>query len=227
MVMQNANRNTGLTGTTPIGEVIWAQLASPDRKYKSTGEYRVIMRIPEEQAQELVSNIQFVVQDAFKDAEKNCRNPREKENLIRARPSWEPEFDRNTGMETGFVKFRFKANASGVTKDGRDWTLTIPVFDRRGKTMNPVPNVGPGSEVKVAYELFGYKSAALGVGCSCRLKAVQLFKLVQARAKQTAADFGFSSEESDETDMLSPWEENDMQGSDSAMPFGNDTDIPF
>lgn len=177
-----------VSGTTPVGTVIWAQVAVPNRKFKEHGEYAVKLRIHEGQAQSLIKTMKGVIANKLEETKKD-RNFRGEAKLKRVQ-CWELEYD-DSG-ETGFVLFRFKALASGITKDGREWTRTIPVFQSDGEPILPIPNIPPGSEVKVAYELRPFSSPVAGIGCACRLLAVQVFKMAPSVNKRTAEDFGFS-----------------------------------
>ena len=183
----------GVKGTTPVGEVVWAQIASPSKKFKPDGEFLIRLRIQSEHAQSLIDEMKKVIAEKYEDEKRACKNPRDESRLKYAPQCWEREFDASR-KETGFIMFRFKSSASGVTPDGREWTRTIPVFDTKGEPVVQIPDIGPGSKLKVSYELRGYNSPALGVGCSCRLHAVQLFNLSPRKENRTAEDYGFSRE---------------------------------
>lgn len=106
-----------------------------------------------------------------------------------------PCYDEATGKPTGEVEYKFKRKASGKSKeDGKPWTITLPLFDAKGKPMKGV-SVWGGSEGRVTYELVPYFIPGTGAaGVSLKLIAAQVTKLV-TKGQRDATGFGFDAVE--------------------------------
>ena len=192
--MSTQDKRIVVKGTSPAGTAIFPKLFEPDYKWKEEGEYSVKLKLDADAAQPLIEQIEGLVSNAFKEAEDNCKNARDKAKLKMATPCYEEELDED-GNVTGFYLFRFKQQASGISKKtGKKWTRTPAVFDGKGKPItNPEYQVWSGSIVRVAYELTPF-STNIGVGCSCRLIACQIIELATGQSKD-ASTYGFDAEE--------------------------------
>lgn len=194
------NKKAVVKGTTPAGIAIFPKLFEPDYKFDADGTYSVKLKIEAEAAQTLIDQIEALTQEAFAEAESNCKNAREKTKLKYATPCYEAEMDED-GKETGYYLFRFKMKASGISKKtGKPWSRKPAVFDAKGKpVINPDYQVWSGSLLRVAYELSAF-STNIGVGCSCRLVACQIIELSTGQG-QDASAFGFGEEDGFDSGM--------------------------
>lgn len=194
--MANVNtqdKKVVVKGATPVGIAIFPKLFEPDYKWKEEGEYSVKLKLEAAEARPLIDKIEGLVADAHAEAEANCKNARDKAKLKMATPCYDAELDED-GNETGYYLFRFKMQASGISKaTGKKWTNHPEVFD--GK-MHPIKNpeyqVWSGSKVRVAYELSPF-STNIGIGCSCRLCACQIVVLATGQSRD-ASSYGFGEE---------------------------------
>ena len=137
-----------------------------------------------------------LVDAEYAKAEAACKNKLEKSKLKRVEDlPCKEELD-DDANPTGYYLLNAKMKASGVSKKtGKTWKRTPALFDSAGR---PITNTGSlqiwsGSEVRVAYTLEAF-STALGIGCSCRLEAVQIIRLVSGGQKD-ATGYGFGTED--------------------------------
>ena len=193
--MNQERKNLNLkNGTTPLGEVIWADLTVPDKKFNQDGEYKVIFRVSADKAQPLISEIEEIIKTEI--------GLNKKTDKISSYSVYHEELNKD-GSSTGNIVFKFKSDASGRTPDGRDWTRSIPIFDKAGfQVVDPGLLIGAGSKLIVSYDFVGYTSPIIGIGCKARLLAVQLIKHVPPKGRKTAKDFGFNVQEYDDSDYV-------------------------
>ena len=182
---------------TPRGVAVYPRLSRPDTKFKEEGEYKVTLRISEDDAQDLIETLSDAMtaslreaqEEAAKDAAKKGRRPR---SVKQADPPWkeDPEVP-------GFLLITFKMRASGVERDtGRAWTQKPSIVDARGKIINNDDlNIGSGSEGKVSFFIQRFATPTVGAGISLKLKGFQLLKLVEYSGGMSAAALGFGQEE--------------------------------
>ena len=100
---------------------------------------------------------------------------------------WSPVYD-DDGNETGEVEFKFKTKASFVSKEGKTITKTINVVDAKKQPLTDVQIWG-GSVIKVAFQAVPYDVAAVGVGLSLRMSAVQVLELSEGSGGGAASAF--------------------------------------
>ena len=213
---KDTERNV-ISGTTPIGIAVYPKLTEPDYKWKPEGEYSLKIRLSEEDALPLVATMEKLVDAEYAKAEEACKNKLEKSKLKRVEilPCKE-ELD-DDANPTGYYLFTAKMKASGISKKtGKTWKRTPAIFDSVGR---PITNTGTlqiwsGSEVRVAYTLEAF-STALGIGCSCRLEAVQIIKLVSGRQKD-AAGYGFGAEDAGFVGQEEDFADSQPQETDTA-----------
>lgn len=211
--------------TSPKGEFQYPYLNEPDTKFKEEGEYRVSLRLPAEKAAPLVAMIDKAAAEALKEAKKGAKTPKEA-------AKWETKFlpysveTDEEDVETGFVIFKFSSKASGVTKTGREWSRSVPLFDSQGNLLPRkdgkfTVSVWSGSEGYVSYTIQPYApNTQIGASVSLGLEAVQITKLVSG-GNQSAEDYGFGKEEggfetpadSEEADVSEDAEEKEDDGS--------------
>ena len=194
---KDTERNV-ISGTTPIGIAVYPKLTEPDYKWKKEGEYGLKIRLSEEDALPLIATMEKLVDEVYAKAEATCKNKLEQSRLKRVEDlPCKEELDENANP-TGYYLLNAKMKASGVSKKtGKTWKRTPALFDSVGR---PITDTGTlqiwsGSEVRVAYTLEAF-STALGIGCSCRLEAVQIIKLVSGSRKD-ATGYGFDVADTD------------------------------
>jgi hypothetical protein len=173
--------------TTKFGEAQYPYLTQPDYMFSPDGKYHVKLKLTKEDAKE---DIQIVNEIIAKQIADNSKQNSSKE-IKRAPLPYEMTDD-------GFVIFNFKMKASGInSKTKAPFTQKPKIVDHE---TNPLPedkNIWGGSIIRVSYEPIGYNIASTGVGCSLRLKAVQVKKLVEG-----SLNHGFSKVEPEVTTIF-------------------------
>ena len=90
---------------------------------------------------------------------------------------------------------RFSTGASYQTKTGRNFVVTVPIFDAVKNTItNNVGELGHGSKVRINYTIIPYYMTANNFGVTLRLGAIQLLDY-KPLGEQSADDFGFGTVE--------------------------------
>lgn len=182
--------------TTPIGVAVYPWLSKPDDKYDDEGVYSVRLRIPEEEAQELQSQIQEAYDEAYKAACSREGTRKLKTDFL----PWRQAVDED-GKETGEIEFNFKSKASGINKETKEaWTRKVPLFDSKRKPLDSKKVlVGTGSRIKVSFFISPWYTKKFGFGVTLRLVGVQIVELV-AGGGNNAEAMGFGEEEGWEGD---------------------------
>lgn len=181
---------------SPRGIFVYPRLNAPDPEY---GRYSVKLRLSEEEAQPLRQMIDSAI-DAQVEQVKNSGKPKVK----RADPPYAVDED------TGDILFNFKMTASGTRDDGTTWTQKPGLKTASLKDFPAEKIIGGGSEGKVAFSVYPFYTKMVGAGVSLRLRAVQIFKLVELNS-----NYGFEAEDGDDF-------ENSADA--PAAPFDSDDD---
>lgn len=188
---------------TPKGTAIFPRLNSPDTKFKAEGVYEVKLAFDPDtpgldelrrRARAIVdAEYQRVVEKLTSDGKPGLAKKITKSDPFKA------EEDPQTGEATGRVFIKARMNASGISKKtGKPWTRRPDIFDARGNRLARPPLIGGGTELKLAVELAPYYAAAdKVVGCSFRLEAAQIIRLVSF-GERDAGGYGFGAEEGDD-----------------------------
>lgn len=191
------------TIVTPRGTAIWPRLNTPDTKFDSDGVYTCKLAVDADdpslekfraQVQEAIDAKYDEIVDDLKSKGKGAVAKK----VTKVDP-FHVEEDDETGEETGRIVFNTKMKASGVSKKtGKPWKRKVAIFDAKGTAISKPPFINGGSEVKLSVQLLGYYIAKdKEVGCSIRLEAVQVLKLVTG-GHRDAGGYGFGEEEGDE-----------------------------
>ena len=176
-----ADRNYPESIVSPFGTAEWAALVEPDTKFNPLGDFKVNLRLSEEEAEGLIKKITSVKEAALvkfrEEAKAEGKTPKaiEKIKLSDIDP-----FVEDDEVEGEFI-FKFKRKAAIVKDNGEKLTFDIGHVDATGKSIpaDRLPNIGNGSIIRVMAELVPYHMPTSGVGVSLRLKKVQIKKLVE------------------------------------------------
>lgn len=171
--------------TTPLGIAMYPWLNKPDTKFNPDGEFKVNLEVAATAAQSLVTFLDEQFTQAVAKAKKE--NPGKK--IKEGSPGYE------VNEETGNVVFKFKTKAKVTTKTGDTFDQKVALFDAKGKPLVQAPNIGGGSKIKVAFEIFPYYTSMVGAGLSLRVKAAQVIDLVEFTGGGSAGSYGFGEEE--------------------------------
>ena len=184
--MENAKKNQQMN--TPIGTAVYPRLNEPDYKFKSEGEFSVVLRVPENEARPLITALEEKLNTYHTQEVKERRKP----NLKKADLPVKPAVDTD-GNETGDWDFKFKMKHNVTTQSGKSWTQRPKLYDSelRGYKGGVI---GGGSQLAVNFVPATYYTPALGCGITLRLNAVQVVKLKEYTKQQSPEDMGFAKQ---------------------------------
>jgi len=223
--MADAKRKKLPQFTSPRGVFVYPWINKPDTKFNADGEFRLKLRVSEDDAATIIKQLDKAHADAVVEAKAKLKaEGKPTKNMKIADKPYTLELDKETEEPTGHVLINFKQKAKGKNKTtGEEFTRTIPIWDATGKN-KVTKNVFGGSEGKVAYEIQPYYTAQVGAGISLRLKQVQVLKLVAGNGEQSA----FGAEEGYEEESAPPFNENDSnngEGSEGGKAGADDEDF--
>lgn len=189
--------------TTPKGMFKFPKLIEPDYGTKDypdpDGSYKVTLVLSQEDAQALIKDLEPEFEKAIEEGrEAFAKLPvatRKKLGELKVADFYSEVYDKETEDPTGEIEFKFKAKASGKTKEGKEWSRTIPIFDAKGVPVKKLKSIWGGTIGKVCFSASPYFVAGQGTaGLSLRLEAVQIIQLAKG-GNRSASDYGFSTEE--------------------------------
>lgn len=155
--------------TTNFGEALYPYLTIPDLKFDPQGKYHVKLKVKSDDAQTDIGIINDVIARKVADFTKENSG----KGIRRADLPYEE-------TEDGFVIFNFKMKASGInSKTKQPFEQKPKIFDHNLDLLPEDKSIWGGSIIRITYEPFGYSGAATGIGCSLRLKSVQIKKLIE------------------------------------------------
>lgn len=206
--MSTTNRKRPTIHTSPVLTLLWAHLVKPDTRpfqgkavtpaYKVTGMFPV-----GGQEQAFFQNLFDQYLQPFEADKRKAlsQNPRKASKLYRD-VNW--TYD---GALTDSVGVKFKTNASFVY-NGADIEVKVPLYhpNQQQFTEEELEDlvIGNGSTARIAFNVIPYCIDASGqIGCSLRLKAVQLIK-VQRVNTLSGAGYGFGQESQDRITSATP-----------------------
>lgn len=178
------------THTTSKGIAKFCYLNTPNETFKVEGEYSVDFVQSPTEAKPLIALIDAAMAASLEEAKKD--NPKLKKIQV-ADPPYKNDTDKE-GNETGLIKFKFKAKASGTKKDKTTWTFRPRIFDAKGAVIPSTVSIWGGSVVRVCFQIAPFYTAKVGAGVSLRLQAVKVLELKSGQGKD-AASYGFGEEE--------------------------------
>jgi len=155
-----------------VGEFVYPHLNKPDVRFNEAGEYKVTLKVPKNDAVEMMKIIDTAIEGSVAEAEKSSG----KKVKLSPRPYT---------IEGDNVFFKFKMKATGINRKTKEPFSQRPVVLDSQK--NPMPSsvsIWGGTKGKIAYTLRPYYVPALGAGVTAQLKAVQILELVEGGSKQ-------------------------------------------
>ena len=158
------------TKVSVAGEAVYPHLVKPDVRFNEFGEYKVTLKLSQQDASQMVKDIDQAIEDSLAKAEKDNKGKK-----IKSAPKPYKE-------ESGNVFFKFKMKASGVNKRTQEkFTQRPQLLDAKKNPIASNTSIWGGSIMKVAYQPVPYYTPMLGAGVSLRLKAAQIIKLVEGK----------------------------------------------
>lgn len=167
---------------TPKGVAVWPHLNTPDTKFVTEGEYHTKLRIPADEAQPLIQQLEDIRSEYLKEAIR--KDPKVKQ--FKMADLYEEEVD-DQGDLTGNYLFKFKQKAVINTRAGTTLKMKVALFDSQKEPTDA--QIGGGSVIRVAATAIGYAMPSTKmVGLSLRPSAIQIIELSSV-AGSAANDF--------------------------------------
>ena len=180
--MKYLNEKSGkYSGMTMTGKAFYPRLVRPDTKYNKLGQYKADIRVPVEEAKELMEELANVYK------EWTGKAPSKSDNSM-----WKMDEDKNSGEATGDVIIKMRV-ANRLNQDGELWNRRPRVFFR-----NPderTDKIGGGSAIKVEFQVYCWQAEKKGVSLQPMSVLVEEVKEPQ----QEANPFGEGEEASFDT----------------------------
>lgn len=188
--------NRGVSITTPVGVFQWPSLQVPRPNFAKDGlEYTCNLLLTPEDAKPLINRLEGLFQDNLAQVAKE--NPKLKSIKAADKP-WKEDTDKE-GVPTGFIVFKTKRKAEGVSKaSGKPWQFRVKLFNADCSPFTQEAQIGSGTKGRLIINVRGYYVRG-EAGLTLSLEGAQISKLVQA-GKVTAQDFGLSALEIPEDD---------------------------
>lgn len=184
---------------TPPGIAAYPKLlGDPDTKFKAEGVFSVKLKFKNRDVPG-VDAMLTKFENTIEQAKKLAAADADYMKGLKKKGKKLTECDRSFFIDedTGEVTVNFKMTASGKSKkDGKAWDRRPAVFDVRNEPVPQDTKLGSGSTLKIAYTFEPFYTA-LGYGCSLRLEAAQVIKLVEW-GQGNAESYGFANEDAGE-----------------------------
>ena len=162
--------------TSPKGKAIFPHLTEPDTKYKAEGEYHVKLECNKSEGQNIIALIGSEI--AKKVKEQHDQDP--KKPMTKAPLPYVEVNDK--------VVFNFKMKASGIRKsDGKHFTQKPVLVNADLSPVEPDMQIWGDSILKITFEPYAW-NMPIGIGCTLRLKAVQVLELVTGKSSNTLGE---------------------------------------
>lgn len=209
--------------TSQEGVFKFPNLTKPSTKFNAAGVYDVTLRLNAADAKAFeakhAADLRAANEAGLQEYEKLSEKTKNKIKFSPAEMIGTPVFDEETKKPTGDVEFKFKRTATGVSKkDGKPWSVKVPVFDSKGKPIVGT-DIWGGSRGKVSYEVYGYFIPGTGqAGLSMKLLAAQVIELV-TKGSASADLYGFDKEDG--------YEVEDTAAADTPAEEVADTETDF
>jgi hypothetical protein len=200
MYQKRKKRSDLVEIVTPKGIAIYPWLHKPDTKFEATGVFKVTLRLPADEAADLIQKIRDVVKVKYAEAkeinEKNEANGKRSKDIKVVNPFY-PVIGEDQ-EETGEIDFVFKMKHIITRDDGSTREMRPVILDSQKIELNPVPEIHYGSVIRVNAHIDPYlqNMDQIKVGATLRLRAVQIIELVRASGSNRSANsFGFETVE--------------------------------
>ena len=180
---------------TPKGVAVYPRLNTPDTKFNPEGVYSLRLRMSEEDAAEMMADLDARAQASYDKAVKDnggktFKLVKGKKVELEKNDTYIRVLDDDGESFTGEIEFSFSMKATYKDKDGKVHKRKPGLADGKGKELKKPPNIYGGSIVKVNYTPSEYQiNTASGV--KLYLNAVQILTLVSGGG----GDMGFGAEE--------------------------------
>lgn len=153
---------------TKFGEAVYPYLTIPDTKFDQLGKYHVKLKLQKEDAEKDIKAINDLI----------AKRVSEFTTLYPSKPVKRADLPYEI-TDDGYCILHFKMKARGInTKTQQQFEQRPKIFDHNLDPISDDQQIWSGSIIRVNYDPFIYENAVSGIGCSLRLKSVQVKKLV-------------------------------------------------
>lgn len=216
---------------SPKGTLVYPHLTAPDTQFNPDGVYATKLRVPADEAEDIIALIDERMEAALEKAREEVNNSGKKGAALKkaldaitpANPPYEEELEDDSGEPTGYVLIKFKVNAKTTYQHGPKAGKTVSncpkLFDAKVRPLDPDEiEIGGGSEAVVNYYFYTFYTATAGAGVTLRPKAVQILDL---KEPGSSSGFGFVAQEGFEREDR----EQPPPHTDADIPDANDPDF--
>ena len=169
--------------TSPKGVAIFPHLTEPDTKYKPEGEYHCKLTCDGKESKSIILAIGNLITEQIVEAQK--KQPNNTTGFKRAPLPYE-FLDKD--MDNEKVVFNFKLKASGIRKsDGKHFTQKPDLVNADLSPLGPDVQIWGDSILRITFEPYAW-NMPIGIGCTLRLKAVQVLELVTGKSSNTLGE---------------------------------------
>jgi hypothetical protein len=192
--------------TSPVGVLGFpSAIHEPDSKFaddtdpNDLGDYKARLYLEGEDAKAFEKTLADIWEEFYAEALKESGK-----KSLKVDPDLLPCFEEvdDDDEPTGRLGFRFKLKARVKKRDGTYFDQRPKVFDTSNQLIREVPNIGVGSQVKIAGRCKLWRNPSK-IGMTLWLEGVQLHKLVEGGQGSSADTFGFTGEANGFTDESS------------------------
>jgi len=192
--------------TSPVGVLGFpSAIHEPDSKFaddtdpNDLGDYKARLYLEGEDAKAFEKTLADIWEEFYVEALKESGK-----KSLKVDPDLLPCFEEvdDDDEPTGRLGFRFKLKARVKKRDGTYFDQRPKVFDTSNQLIREVPNIGVGSQVKIAGRCKLWRNPSK-IGMTLWLEGVQLHKLVEGGQGSSADTFGFTGEANGFTDESS------------------------
>jgi len=163
--------------TTPKGRAIFPHLTEKDTMFHPEGLFHVKLECPKAESEKIISAIRNGIAQEIK--KQHDENPNK--DVKEANAPYEVIDDK--------VVFNFKLKASGTRKsDGKSFTQK-PIIENADRTPFDENMQIWGDSILKIHFLPTFWNMPIGIGCTLRLKEVQVLELVTGNTSSSKADF--------------------------------------
>ena len=163
--------------TTPKGKAIFPHLTEADTMFHPEGLFHVKLECPKAESEKIISAIKSGI--AMEIKKQNDENPNK--SIKYANAPYEVIDEK--------VVFNFKLKASGTRKvDGKTFTQKPVISNADLTAFDDTLQIWGDSILRVNFEPY-FWNMPIGIGCTLRLKEVQVCELVTGSASTSKADF--------------------------------------
>jgi hypothetical protein len=170
--------------TTPRGKSIFPHLTEADTMFHPEGLFHVKLECDKAEGQPIILAISDIISQQVVEAGK--KQPNNTSGFKRAPLPYEIL---NDNSENEKVVFNFKLKASGTRKsDGKTFTQKPLIVNALKQPLEEGTQIWGDSILKITFEPYGW-NMPIGIGCTLRLKEVQVLELVTGKTKNTLSGF--------------------------------------